>query len=72
MKRNGQMQRAGIPKAGMRPGHFHGFRRPHWRETRTLIGRHENGLPIFKYTPEPVHVIRPAWHAKRAAGESND
>lgn len=51
MKRSVQMKKQGIPKAGMRPGHFHGFRNKHWREIRALVGHHENGLPIFTYSP---------------------
>ena len=69
MKRHNEMQRAGIPKAGMRSGHFHGFRNPHWHMTRHIDGYDANDLPIVRYTDQPVHVIRPAWHAKRAASE---
>ena len=67
MKRTVQMKNAGIPKAGqMRPGHFLGFRRPHWHETAHVVGRDQNDLPIIEWTEQAVKVIRPAWHTRRA------
>jgi hypothetical protein len=65
MKRNGEMQRAGVPSAGMRPRKFKGWRKPHWHETRHLDGFQDNGLPIHRYTPEPMYVVHRVRRAKR-------
>lgn len=66
MKRSGEMQRAGVPSAGMRPKKFKGWRKPHWHETRELVGRDANDLPIHRYTPEPMYVVRPVRREKTA------
>ena len=63
MKRNGQMQRAGVPKAGQRPWTFFGWKKPNWRAGNRLIDlRHASDLRLSAIIGRVSAVEKSGYH----------